>query len=91
MRIRWLRRALRDMDEIATHIARDDPETAKEVFRAIRSKTLALKDAPAMGRPGRLPGTRELVLPSLPFILPYKVENQEIRILRVLHTRRRPI
>lgn len=91
MRIRWLRRALQDMDEIATHIAKDDPEMAKEVLRAIRSKTLALKDAPAMGRPGRLPGTRELVLTGLPFILPYRVENQEVRILRVLHTRRRPV
>ncbi len=39
-----------------------------------------------MGRPGRVPGTRELVISGLPFILPYIEKKGAIYILRVLHT-----
>jgi addiction module RelE/StbE family toxin len=88
-RIRWLRLALADLDGIAEYIARDDPETARQVVEKIRDRALALRDQPALGRPGRVPGTRELVLVGRPFILPYRVERGEVQILRVLHTARK--
>jgi len=43
----------------------------------------------AMGRPGRVVGTRELVIGQLPYIIPYRVRESEIEVLRVLHTSRR--
>lgn len=88
-RIRWLRLALADLDDIAGYIARDDPETARAVVARIWERARMLKDQPGMGRPGRVPGTRELVLPGLPFILPYRVDKGEVQVLRVLHTARR--
>jgi len=42
-----------------------------------------------MGRPGRVPGTRELVLPNFPYIIPYRVREQRVEILRVFHTARK--
>jgi toxin ParE1/3/4 len=38
-----------------------------------------------MGRPGRIDGTRELVINSTPYIAAYRIEGETVRILRVLH------
>lgn len=50
----------------------------------------ALADFPAIGRPGRVPGARELVIDRYPLIIPYRVVGNEIQVLRVFHTRRKP-
>ncbi|MDP2196877.1 MAG: type II toxin-antitoxin system RelE/ParE family toxin [Rhodocyclaceae bacterium] len=42
-----------------------------------------------MGRPGRVPGTRELVVTRFPYILPYRVREQAVEILRIFHTSRK--
>lgn len=42
-----------------------------------------------MGRPGRVAATREGVLPNFPYIIPYRVKDQWIEILRVFHTSRK--
>ena len=44
---------------------------------------------PHMGRPGRVPGTRELVVTRFRYILPYRVREQSVEILRVFHTARK--
>jgi toxin ParE1/3/4 len=53
-----------------------------------QTETLLTRHA-ALGRPGRVMGTRELVIGNLPYIIPYRVRDGEIEILRVLHTARR--
>ena len=49
----------------------------------------SLTKRPAIGRAGRVLGTRELVIGELPYVVPYRVREQDIEILRVLHTSRR--
>ena len=44
---------------------------------------------PAVGRPGRVPGTRELVVSRTPYVIPYRVREGVVEILRVVHARRR--
>jgi toxin ParE1/3/4 len=39
-----------------------------------------------IGRPGRIEGTREMVIPGLPYIIPYRVMDDEIQIASVIHT-----
>jgi len=91
MRIRWLRKALRNLDEEATYIAADDPNAARLVIRRIFEAVDQLADQPGAGRPGRVPGTRELVVRNTRYILPYRVRGDTVEILRVFHTsRRRP-
>jgi toxin ParE1/3/4 len=58
------------------------------VLKIEESVTL-LADHPELGRAGRVPGTRELVIPSTPYLIPYRVRGQRIDILRVFHGRRR--
>lgn len=89
MRVRWLRRALLNLDHEATYIAQDNPKAAAEFMLHLRDGALLLGEQPNLGRPGRIPGTRELVVTNLPYILPYRVRNGTIEILRVFHTSRK--
>ena len=85
MRVRWLRRALRNLEEEADYIARDDPQAAAQVERIAASVDL-LASQPALGRPGRVPGTRELIVTGSPYIVPYRVRDDIIEILRVIRS-----
>ncbi len=58
-------------------------------FTSSRNVETLLPDNPEMGRPGRVPGTRELVIPRTPFIVPYRLVGNTIQILRVFHGTRR--
>lgn len=89
MRIRWLRQALRNLDEEATFINTDDPAAARLVVDRIVTAVARLADDSAMGRPGRVPGTRELVVGRTRYIVPYRVRGDAVEILRVFHTSRR--
>jgi toxin ParE1/3/4 len=89
MRIKWVRLALNDLDEIAVSISRDNPEAARRIVKRIWEATPILSDQPYAGRPGRVHGTRELVIADTPFILPYRVVKNTIEILRVLHGARK--
>lgn len=88
MRVRWLARALDNIDQIAAYIAADNPTAAQEAANTIWRATQQLADFPGMGRPGRVEGTRELVIQGHPYVLPYIVREREMEvlILRVLHT-----
>ena len=90
MRVRWLRQALANLDIEAKTLAQDSPSAAAEMFAAVKSQVEALADFPAIGRPGRVPGTRELVVDRYPYLVPYRVVDGELHLLRVFHTRRKP-
>ncbi len=88
MRIRWLRRALANLEAEAEYIARDSRPAAGRVVATIQQAVEQLVSYPASGRPGRLPGTRELVVAGTPYIIPYRVRGGEVQILRVFHASR---
>lgn len=89
MRLRWTRLAERDLDEIAEYIGQDNPAAAaRVVLELIDQAETLLPEHPAIGRPGRVLGTRELVVGNLPYILAYRVRGRDVELLRVLHTAR---
>ncbi len=90
MRVRWLRTALRNLDDEATFIATDNPKAAQQLVQRVFDTVAALADQPALGRSGRVPGTRELVIPNTRYIVPYRVRAQTVEVLRVFHTSRQP-
>jgi toxin ParE1/3/4 len=90
MRVRWLRAALRNLEEEATFIATDDTASARLIVRRVLTAAAQLATQPDLGRPGRVPGTRELVVLDTRYIIPYRVRGAEVQILRVFHTSRRP-
>lgn len=89
MRLRWSRPALRDLLTIGEYVANDSPAAAARLIQTIREGAELLSHHPHMGRPGRVHGTRELVVTGTPYILPYRVRNDEIEILAVFHGARR--
>ena len=86
MRVKWLRRALRNLEEEADYIARDDPQAAAQVVERIAASVDLLATHPALGRPGRVPGTRELIVTGTPYIVPYRVRDDTVEILRVIRS-----
>ena len=89
MRVRWLRMAIRNLDEEAAYIANDDSAAARMVVERVLNAVAMLAQQPDMGRPGRVPGTRELVVQRTRYIVPYRVRGDAVEILRVFHTSRR--
>jgi toxin ParE1/3/4 len=89
MRVEWLDKALRNLDAEAEYIAADDPEAASVVVERVLSAVAMLAEQPNLGRPGRLPNTRELVVLQARYIVPYRVRGDAVQILRVFHTSRR--
>lgn len=89
MRVEWLRQALRNLDDEATYIATDDAAAARRVVKLVLDAVAQLADQPGLGRPGRLPGTRELIVHKTRYVVPYRVHGETVEILRVFHTSRR--
>jgi addiction module RelE/StbE family toxin len=87
MRVRWTTDAGEDLERICDYIAQSRPESARQVAQSVVKRIGTLETFPLLGRSGRVPGTREITLPPLPFIAVYEVlDNQaEVRVLRVLH------
>jgi toxin ParE1/3/4 len=89
VRIVWRRQALADLAALQAYIAKDDPQAAKRIAQRIVGAVEGLAYLPSLGRPGRVEGTRELVVARTPYIVPYRVKADEAQILRVYHAARR--
>lgn len=86
MRLFWSQRAIDDLDAIQTYIAGDSPAAARKiVLHIIESVETMIGENPGIGRPGRVPGTRELVVPRTAYIVPYRVLRGAIEVVRVYH------
>jgi plasmid stabilization system protein ParE len=89
MQVRWLRTALRNLEDEAAYIAADDRAAARLVVGRVLQAVEQLAEQPSLGRPGRVPGTRELVVAGTRYLVPYRVRRDAVEILRIFHTSRR--
>ena len=89
--VKWLNKAIRNLDAEASYIAKDNPEAAQKVILKIYDIVNLLANNPAMGHPARIHNTRELIVPDTPYLIPYRVNSKSkiIEILRVFHTSRK--
>lgn len=89
-RIVWSHQAIDDLAAIRAFISRDDPTAAQRVaLHIVETIETTLAGNPHIGRPGRVPGTRELVVSKTPFVVPYRVKDKTIHVLRIYHGARR--
>jgi toxin ParE1/3/4 len=77
--------AARDLADIIDSIALDNLQAAEDVYRALMTSANRLCDFPEIGHPGRLPGTREWRVASLPYLLVYQVSADTVTIIAVFH------
>jgi addiction module RelE/StbE family toxin len=87
MELRWLRRALRELDTIATYVGRDNPEAAVALMSTIRQKTAELAAFPYLGRASEIGDVRELVIHAH-YLISYRIRPGRVEILQVWHTAR---
>jgi len=83
LNIHWLNKALINLENEAQYIATASLLAVKTMVQKILI-TVELLD-----RLGRVKGTRELMIDNSPYIIPYRVHNRNIEILRVFHTSRK--
>jgi toxin ParE1/3/4 len=85
MKVVWSRRAIRHLVALREHIAKDSEQNAALVARRILASVDLLQTQPNMGRPGRVVGTRELIVPNTPYIIPYRVRREMLQLIAVFH------
>lgn len=85
MRVLWTLAAADDLQDIANYLFEKTPQNAARLIREIYGAPSSLKNFPKRGRVGKKPGTRELVLPSLPYVIVYQVKGESVNIVRILH------
>jgi toxin ParE1/3/4 len=85
MRLRWTEEAATDLEHITDYLFENAPGRAAELVREIYNAPSAPLTFPYRGRPGRKAGTREFVLPRLPYIVVYQITGEVIHIVRILH------
>ena len=85
MKLAWTRPALRHLSEAREYIALDNPAAANRQIETIRLAVNRLKTFPMLGRAGLRAGTREFPVPGTPYILVYRIREERLRILAVLH------
>jgi toxin ParE1/3/4 len=88
MEIVWRASALNDVEAIREFIEQDNPHAAARVLTAIRDAVNRLGRHPSLGRAGRVEGTRELIISNAPYIVAYRVVEDQVRILAVIHASR---
>ncbi len=89
MQVKWTKPAANSLESIQDYIAKDNPVAAYNVTQKIYHSVIRLVNHPKSGRSGRVKGTYELIVPGLPFIVPYRIKDKEIQILAVYHTSRK--
>lgn len=90
MRGEWLKAALQNLDDEAAYIAQENPKAAHEFVQAVRAGLEHLAEFPAMGREGRVAGTREWIMSRWPYLVPYRIRDGRLQVLRLFHMRRQP-
>ena len=85
MNLSWSPEAAADFAGLVSYIHEDNPSAAEQVAQAISERIASLVSFPKLGRSGRIRGTRELVLSPLPFIAVYRVTDEAVEIVRLLH------
>jgi toxin ParE1/3/4 len=89
MQVRWVRKALQNLEQAHSYIAKDDPEAAIRTVLKIQVAVNQLAQFPLLGRVGRVDGTRELVIANMPYFMVYRLQENTVEILRELHASRR--
>lgn len=86
MQVIWRARARTSLTTIIRYVASKDPQAARKLMERLEAAILPVAEHPYLYRPGRVPGTRELVAhPN--YVLVYQVTFERIEVIDVMHAR----
>ena len=89
MKIVWSRRAIRHLAAIREFIAEDNPSSAAAIAAQIIDSVELLAAHPQLGRAGRIPGTRELVIAGTRYVIRYRIRRDKLDLIAVFHGRQK--
>jgi plasmid stabilization system protein ParE len=85
----WSPRAIEHLAHLRSHIARDNPKAANRIADALLDAVERLAELPNLGPPGRVAGTRELVVPGTPYVIPSRPRGDRLEVIAVFHGRQK--
>jgi addiction module RelE/StbE family toxin len=85
----WSPRAIQHLAHLREYIAHDNPNAANRIASALLEAVKRLAELPNRGRPGRVAGTREWVVPATPYIIPYRLRGDRLEVVAVFHARQK--
>jgi toxin ParE1/3/4 len=85
----WSPPAIEHLAHLRGYIAQDNPKAANRVAAALLDAVERLAELPNLGRPGRVAGTRELVVPGTPYVIPYRLRGDRLEVIAVFHGRKK--
>jgi toxin ParE1/3/4 len=85
----WSPRAIEHLAHLRAYIARDNPKAASRIAGTLLEAVERLAELPNLGRPGRVAGTRELVVPGTPYVIPYRLRGDRLEVIAVFHGRQK--
>ena len=85
MNVRWRPSAVSDLAAIRDFISENDLQAAQAVVDRVLRSVDRLEAFPRLGRTGQVPGTRELVVPGLPYIVVYTCDDADVTVIGVFH------
>ena len=89
MTVVWSPRAVEHLTHLRSYIARDNPKAANRVATALLNAVELLAELPNLGRPGRVAGTREMVVPGTPYVIPYRIRGDRLEVIAVFQGRQK--
>ena len=89
MIIVWSPRAIQHLAHLRSHVARDNPKAANRIATGLLEAVERLAEFPNLGRPGRVAGTRELVVPGTPYVISYRMRGDRLEVIAVFHGRQK--
>jgi toxin ParE1/3/4 len=85
----WSPQAVEHLTHLRSYIARDNPKAANRVATALLNAVELLAELPNLGRPGRVAGTREMVVPGTPYVIPYRIRGDRLEVIAVFQGRQK--
>ena len=89
MQIRYTRLAVSDLIQAYDYIEADSPQNARAVIGRIEKSVETLASYPLLGKQGRVAETREFFVTGTPYFIIYRVKQNVLQILSILHTSRK--
>lgn len=89
MTVVWSRRAIRHLVYLRKYIENDSEQNARLVANRILKAVELILSHPEIGRSGRVVGTRELVVPDTPYVIPYRIRRERLELIAVFHGRQK--
>jgi len=89
VKVVWSPRTIGHLVRLRRYVAKDSEKNAALVASRIVRTVDLLESHPEIGRPGRIAGTRELLVPDTGYVIPYRVRREHLELIAVFHGRQK--